>query len=426
MIPLGDTVWRVTVLAKTGADARRAWLSAAPPAVEIDHVSKTFRLPKQRYSTLKERVLHPLRSVDYDDLEALKDIDLTIAQGEFFGIVGRNGSGKSTLLKCLAGIYRPEQGRIAVHGRLSPFIELGVGFNPDLTARDNVVINAVMMGLSRREAQKRFEAVLEFAELEEFVDLKLKNYSSGMAVRLGFATAIQVDADVLLVDEVLAVGDAAFQQKCFEEFTRLKDAGKTVVLVTHDMYATERYCDRAILIERGDVLELGEPHDIGRAYNELNFGRLVHEAPETGRYGDHQACEIIEAWFEQDGERVTEAAQYERLGMAFRVRFHQPVEAPVFGFSLRNDVGHTIFVTTTEWQTTPTGNFAAGEEATVRIEIDNVLAPTKYALTPSVARAGLGANALDLREDLAGVYVHGSHVSGGIVDLPHDFVLERS
>jgi ABC-type polysaccharide/polyol phosphate transport system ATPase subunit len=416
----------VTVLAKTEAEARRASLSAAPPAVEIDHVSKTFRLPKQRYSTLKERVLHPLRSVDYDDLEALKDIDVTIAQGEFFGIVGRNGSGKSTLLKCLAGIYRPEKGRIAVHGRLSPFIELGVGFNPDLTARDNVVINAVMMGLSRREAQKRFDAVLEFAELEEFVELKLKNYSSGMAVRLGFATAIQVDADVLLVDEVLAVGDAAFQQKCFEEFTRLKTAGKTVVLVTHDMYATERYCDRAILIERGDVLELGDPHDIGRAYNELNFGRLVHEVPEGGRYGDHQVCEITEAWFDHDGERITEAAQGERLGMAFRVRFHARVEEPVFGFSLRNDVGHTIFSTTTEWQTTSTGTFEAGDEVAVRIEIDNVLAPTKYELTPSVARAGLGADALDLREDLAGLYVHGAFVSGGLVDIPHTFSLERA
>ncbi len=415
----------MTVLAKTEAQERRALLQAAPPAVEIDHVSKTFRLPKQRYSTLKERVLHPLRSIEFDDLEALKDVTITIPRGEFFGIVGRNGSGKSTLLKCLAGIYRPETGRIAVHGRLSPFIELGVGFNPDLTARDNVVINAVMMGLSRREAQKRFEAVLEFAELEEFVDLKLKNYSSGMAVRLGFATAIQVDADVLLVDEVLAVGDAAFQQKCFEEFTRLKAAGKTVVLVTHDMYATERYCDRAILIERGDVLELGDPHEIGRAYNELNFGRLVHEAPD-GRYGDHQACEIVEAWFEQGGERVTEAAQGDRIGMAFRVRFHSHVEEPVFGFSLRNDVGHTIFITTTEFQGVATGTFEAGDEVAVRIEIDNVLAPTKYALTPSVARAGLGADALDLREDLAGLHVHGSFMSGGLVDLDHSFVLERT
>ncbi len=247
-----------------------------------------------------------------------------------------------------------------------------------------------------------------------------------MAVRLGFSTAIQVDADVLLVDEVLAVGDAAFQQKCFEEFARLKAAGKTVVLVTHDMYATERYCDRAMLIERGNVLELGEPHDIGRAYNELNFGRLVHEAPEGGRYGDHQVCEIVEAWFEHDGARVTEAPQGERIGMVFRVRFHERLEEPVFGFSLRNDVGHTVFTTTTEWKGTETGTFSAGDDVTVRIEIDNVLAPTKYELTPSVARAGLGADALDLREDLAGLYVHGAGVSGGLVDLPHEYAVERS
>jgi ABC-2 type transport system ATP-binding protein/lipopolysaccharide transport system ATP-binding protein len=151
----------------------------------------------------------------------------------------------------------------------------------------------------------------------------------------------------------------------------------------------------------------------------------VHEVPEGGRYGDHQVCEITEAWFEQDGVRVSEAAQGDRLGMAFRVRFHARIEEPVFGFSLRNDVGHTIFITTTEWQTTPTGTFDVGDEATVRIEVENVLAPTKYELTPSVARAGLGADALDLREDLAAVYVHGTMISGGLVDLPHDFVLER-
>jgi ABC-type polysaccharide/polyol phosphate transport system ATPase subunit len=412
--------------AEPGSAARKAQLVGAPAAVEIEHVFKTFRLPKQQYSTLKERALHPFASMQFDELKALKDVDVTIAKGEFFGIVGRNGSGKSTLLKCLAGIYRPERGRIALHGRLSPFIELGVGFNPDLTARDNVVINAVMMGLSRREAGKRFDAVIEFAELREFVDLKLKNYSSGMAVRLGFATAIQVNADVLLVDEVLAVGDAAFQQKCFEEFTRLKAEGKTVVFVTHDMHATERYCDRSMLIERGDVLQIGEPHDVARAYNELNFGRLAHSVEDDTRYGDHQACEITDAWFEHDGERIGEIAQQERLTMCFHVRFREPVEEPVFGFSLRNDVGHTVFITTTEWQNVPTGSYQPGDETTVRIEVDTVLSPTKYDLTPSVARAGSGADALDLREDLASVYVHGTRVTGGLIDLPHVFVLERS
>jgi ABC-type polysaccharide/polyol phosphate transport system ATPase subunit len=419
----------VTAVAEPFAEqARKERLGAAPAAVEIDHVFKTFRLPRQRYSTLKERALHPLRSMVFDDLEALKDVHVTIPQGEFFGIVGRNGSGKSSLLKCLAGIYRPEQGRIAVHGRLSPFIELGVGFNPDLTARDNVVINAVMMGLSRREARRRFDDVLAFAELEEFVDLKLKNYSSGMAVRLGFATAIQVDADVLLVDEVLAVGDAAFQQKCFEEFTRMKAEGKTIVFVTHDMFAVERFCDRAMLLERGDVLQIGEPHEISRAYNELNFGRLVHDAPDDeARYGDHQVCEITDGWFERNGERTGESPQSDPLTMAFTVRFHADVEDPVFGLSLRNEIGHTIFNWTTEWaETPPSGRFAAGDEVTVRASTDTVLAPSKYLLTPSVAREGYGADALDLREDLASVYVHGPRVTGGIIEPPLTFEFTRS
>ncbi|MCW2957839.1 MAG: transporter ATP-binding protein [Solirubrobacterales bacterium] len=390
----------------------------------IDHVSKTFRLPHVQYSTLKERMLHPLRSTTYDELKALTDVDVTIKQGEFFGIVGRNGSGKSTLLKCLAGIYRPDKGAITVHGRLSPFIELGVGFNPDLTARDNVVINGVMMGLTRKEAIKSFDRVIEFAELEEFVDLKLKNYSSGMAVRLGFATAIQVSADLLLVDEVLAVGDAAFQQKCFEEFTRLKAEGRTVVFVTHDMGATERYCDRAMLIERGDVLKIGSPHDISRAYNELNFGRLVHEQAETGRYGDQKACEIKDAWFEHEGIRTGEVAQFDRLTMCARLRFHQAIDDPVIGFSVRNDVGHTVFITTSEWAKAPMGAFAPGDEIIARTTVDAVLSPTKYDLTPSVARAG-GADVLDVREDLASIYIHGTRVTGGLVDLPHTFEIER-
>jgi ABC-type polysaccharide/polyol phosphate transport system ATPase subunit len=413
----------VTAIAESPADARAARLAAAPPSVVVDHVSKTFRLPHVQYSTLKERVLHPLRSTTYDELNALTDVDVTIKQGEFFGIVGRNGSGKSTLLKCLAGIYRPDRGAITLHGRLSPFIELGVGFNPDLTARDNVVINGVMMGLSRKEAAACFDAVIAFAELVEFDDLKLKNYSSGMVVRLGFATAIQVQADVLLVDEVLAVGDAAFQQKCFEEFTRLKAEGRTVVFVTHDRNAVERYCDRAMLIERGDVLKIGAPHAISRAYNELNFGRLVHEQDETGRYGDQKACEIVDAWFEVHGVRVGEAPQYSRLTLCARITFFEQIEESVIGFSLRNDVGHTVFITTTEWAGQAAGPFAPGTTVVARVTVDAVMSPTKYDLTPSVARGG-GVDVIDVREDLASVYVHGTRVTGGLVDLPHTFDID--
>jgi ABC-type polysaccharide/polyol phosphate transport system ATPase subunit len=413
-----------TLDAKDESRLRR--LALAPPSVEVDSVDKTFRLPHQRYSTLKERVLHPFASTTYDELRALKDVNLDIRSGEFFGIVGRNGSGKSTLLKCLAGIYRPDRGGVKVHGRLSPFIELGVGFNPDLTARDNVVINAVMMGLSRREARRLFDDIIAFAELQEFLDLKLKNYSSGMAVRLGFATAIQVDADVLLVDEVLAVGDAAFQQKCYEEFTRLKAEGKTIIFVTHDMGAVERFCDRAMLLERGDVLKLGDPHDVARAYNELNFGRLVHDSVDAPRYGDQVVCEITDAWFETGGERVTSIAQGDPLTIVVETRFHTAITEPIVGVTLRNEVGHTIFTTTTEWSGVATGSFEAGDVATVRISLDAVFAPSHYKLTPSVAQAGSGANALDLREDLTSLYIHAVRATGGIVDLPHSVSVERS
>ncbi len=405
---------------------RKERIAAAPVAVEITELDKTFRLPHQRYSTLKERALHPLRSTSYDELRALRDVDVSIREGEFFGIVGRNGSGKSTLLKCLAGIYRPDAGRVTIHGRLSPFIELGVGFNPDLTARDNIVINAVMLGLSRRQARERFEQIIAFAELEEFVDLKLKNYSSGMSVRLGFASAIQVDADVLLVDEVLAVGDAAFQQKCYEEFTRLRASGRTIVFVTHDMNAVERFCDRAMLLERGRVVEIGEPRTVAREYNELNFGRLVHEAPDDGaREEAASAARITDAWFERDGERTSQVAQGERVVAAVAIRFDAEVEHPIVGMTLRNEMGHTYLVATTEWEGVDVRVRRAGDEIIVRFAFDTPFATSQYLLTPSIARAGSGADTLDLREDMTALYVHATRFTGGLVELPYDVEVDE-
>jgi ABC-type polysaccharide/polyol phosphate transport system ATPase subunit len=400
-------------------------VAAAPPAIVLDGVSKTFRLPHRRYSTLKERALHPLRARTFDELHAVDDVSLTIRQGEFLGIVGRNGSGKSTLLKCLARIYEIDRGRIEIAGRLSPFIELGVGFNPDLTARDNVVINGVMLGLSRKEARARFDEIVAFAELEDFLDLKLKNYSSGMSVRLAFSTAIQVDADILLVDEVLAVGDAAFQQKCFEQFQRMKDEGRTIVFVTHDMGAAERFCDRAVLLEQGRVIQVGDPHAIALAYNELNFGRLVHEGVEEGRYGDRAAAEILGAWFESGGERVTALDQREPFEAVAEVRFHEPLVDPVFAITLRNEAGATVFSTSTQWQHRDTGRFVPGETAEMRVALDGWFAPSHYQLTPSVARAGAGADALDVREDLASLMIHATRMTGGVVDPPHTIEIRR-
>ena len=194
--------------------------------IEAVGLKKAFRIPTHRIDSFKERVVRPLANRDYRELRALDDVSFEIRQGEFFGIVGRNGSGKSTLLKLLASIYRADAGTIRMAGRLAPFIELGVGFNPELTARENVVLNGVMMGLTPQGARNRLDAVLEFAELREFVELKLKNYSSGMLVRLAFSLMMEVDADILLIDEVLAVGDAAFQQKCGDAFREMKAAGQ--------------------------------------------------------------------------------------------------------------------------------------------------------------------------------------------------------
>src|SRR3954468_16410638 len=251
----------------------------APNALVVRSVTKTFRVPREAVLTLKGRAMHPFRRVRSDEFVALRDVSFEIPSGEFFGIVGRNGSGKSTLLKCMAGIYRADAGSIKVAGRMSPFIELGVGFNPDLTARDNVVINAVMMGLTPQEARDRFDDILAFAELEQFVDMKLKNYSSGMQVRLAFAVMVQSGSNILLIDEVLAVGDAAFQQRCLDEFQRLRDEGRTIVLVTHDMTMIERFCHRALLLTDGKIEMIGDPHDVGRRYIERNFERFRERIP---------------------------------------------------------------------------------------------------------------------------------------------------
>jgi ABC-type polysaccharide/polyol phosphate transport system ATPase subunit len=405
------------------ASARRT-----PPTVAVHRVSKAFRLPHRQYHTLKERALHPFRRSSFDVLQAVDDVSFEISEGEFFGIVGRNGSGKSTLLKCLAGIYDVDEGDLRVRGRLSPFIELGVGFNMDLTARDNVIINAIMLGLTPRQARERFDDIIRFAELEDFLDLKLKNYSSGMTVRLAFSVAIQVDAEVLLIDEVLAVGDASFQQKCFAEFHRLKDQGRTILFVTHDMSAVERFCDRAVLLEHGKMVDLGEPAAIARRYNELNFGRTVHQLAEKGheeRFGD-QAAEIVEAWFEDEaGKRVSEVLHGQTCRVCLEARFAEPIENPVFGFTLRNDVGATVFATTTDIAGGPTGRFGPGDEVVVRLTFYNYLTASTYSVTPSIARAGLGADAIDLRADLAKLVVHGGHFTGGVVNLPHHLDLVR-
>jgi ABC-type polysaccharide/polyol phosphate transport system ATPase subunit len=401
-----------------------------PPALVVDGVSKRFRIPGERVHTLKERALHPLRHIPYRELIAVEGVSFSVARGEFFAVVGRNGSGKSTLLKCLAGIYAVDAGQMYVNGRVSTFIELGVGFNMELPARENVIINAAMLGLPPRESRRRLDRVLEFAELQEFADLRLKNYSSGMLVRLAFAVMIQVDADILLIDEVLAVGDASFQQKCFDEFARLRREGRTMVLVTHDMGAVERFCDRALLLERGRIDMMGDPHRVGLRYLDLNFGREdgAHEQDDAQakRSGDGRA-EIVEAWFEDGhGGRAAALPSGPRCSFAARTRFREDVEDPILGFTLENAEGQTVLSATTLTLNPRLGPFRAGEEVTVRIAFENVFRPDRYYATPAIAQAGTGLAWIDRRERFAEVVVTGTTRSGAIVDLPYEVALERS
>jgi ABC-type polysaccharide/polyol phosphate transport system ATPase subunit len=397
-----------------------------PPAIAVDRVSKRFVIPHEKQHTIKERVLHPLSRPGSDRFTALEDVSFAVGRGEFFGIVGRNGSGKSTLLKCLAGIYGTDEGEIYVDGRTSTFIELGVGFNNEMAARDNVRMNAIMLGLSPREADACFDRVIEFAELEEFVDLKLKNYSSGMQVRLAFSVMVQVNAEILLIDEILAVGDAAFQQKCFDEFFKMRDQGKTVVFVTHDMAAVERFCHRAMLVERGEIVTIGEPSEV--ADRELNFasgGPGDSFGGSMARAGDG-AARVQEAWLEDGhGARATVFAQGSPCVFKATVRFERAVEDPSFDVAFVTAQHQNVFVASTRSEGERTGRFEAGETATFSLSFTNVLAPGRYAISTVVAHPGGGDALMDRWERHQSIMVTGARPAGGLVDLQHELSLER-
>jgi ABC-type polysaccharide/polyol phosphate transport system ATPase subunit len=359
------------------------------------------------------------------ELRALDGISFDIHQGEFFGIVGRNGSGKSTLLKLLASIYRADAGTIRMAGRLAPFIELGVGFNMDLTARENVVLNGVMMGLTPQQTRDRLGAVIEFAELEEFVDLKLKNYSSGMLIRLAFSVMLQADADVLLIDEVLAVGDAAFQQKCADAFHSMKAAGKTIVLVTHEMSTVEGYCHRAMLIDGGQIKHIGDPGEIGREYLQLNFERGNPDDHEASKEGSEEV-RLLDAWLEgPGGERLTNVEH----GARFRVRADFEVTRDCPGglgvsFSITNANGTGVCEFGAEAaRADGSAALRAGERLEVGAEVENLLNPGRYFIHCGVNRLGAGGVALYVHSaiDFA---VFGPHrAANALVTLPNEVAI---
>ena len=379
---------------------------AGPVVIEARGVQKAFRVPEHRIDSLKERVAHPFTRLDYREHRALRDISFDVHGGEFFGIVGRNGSGKSSLLKILASIYRADAGTVRVAGRLAPFIELGVGFNLDLTARENGVLNGVLMGLTLREARRRLDAVLEFAELEDFVDLKLKNYSSGMLVRLAFAAMVQADADIMLVDEVLAVGDAAFAQKCMEVFRDKRRGGKTVVLVTHDMGTVQALCHRAMLIHDGRIGFIGDPEQAALLYLRENFERPASAPSGTvvdikARLADLELAAHFEPGVPIGVDLVLETArELDRPSFLFRVVTDEGVVVGGFTRRLEERVD-------------------AGRRVRFAGEIENRLVPGRYFLdcwiredTPS----GMSLQALRVAQFAVG----GEDAGHGIVSMEAD------
>jgi len=400
----------------TPASGVRRDQAQGPVAIEARGIDKSFRLPTHKVDSLKER-LTTFSKREFRELRALRDVSFDVHRGEFFGIVGRNGSGKSTLLKILASIYAADAGRVRMAGRLAPFIELGVGFNPDLTARENVELNGVMMGLHRDEARKRLPAILEFAELEEFVDMKLKNYSSGMLVRLAFSVMIQSDAEILLIDEVLAVGDASFQQKCADVFHEMRDSDRTVVLVTHDMNAVEHYCHRAMLLHDGTVQASGDPHGVARRYLRLNFEQAPTAPGETGGTAD---VVLVEAQLQsEDGAQATtvEAKAPLRLSAVFEAR--REVEGPTFGFALTNADDIQVAGVGLQLDVGLPDKLEPGQRVRVSGEIENRLAPGRYVLKCWVHRNHNYANLVLHSPHVLDFVVYGSDVTG-VVAVDHD------
>lgn len=316
---------------------------SAPPAVVVDAVSKRFRLYRERNQSLKAALMRGGRA-SFDEFWALKDVSFEIAEGSTFALIGENGSGKSTLLKCIARILTPERGDVRTHGSVAALLELGSGFHPELSGRENVFLNGSILGLSKRELERKFDAIVDFAGIEEFIDQPVKNYSSGMYMRLGFSVAINVDPDILLVDEVLAVGDASFQEKCLEKFTEFRRAGKTVVIVSHAMGSMRTLCDSAAWLEHGKLLQVGRADQVVDRY--IDQGHATQALVETpadtepaaaaARWGSGEARLTDVALLDAHGRRVSQVHTGEPVSVRLEYSCQERIDRPVFGLAMEN------------------------------------------------------------------------------------------
>jgi ABC-2 type transport system ATP-binding protein len=385
-------------------------------AIKIDRVSKQFLLPHEKKNTIKSIFTSLTKGKsNYTKQQALKDISIEIKQGEFFGIVGRNGSGKSTLLKIIAGIYQPTKGEVTVNGRLVPFIELGVGFNAELTGRENVFLNGAILGFTRKQIGENYDKIVDFAELHEFMDQKLKNYSSGMQVRLAFACATMAEAEILLVDEVLAVGDADFQRKCFNYFRLLKKRKTTVVFVTHDMSSVREYCDRAILINDATITIEGSVNKIADEYTKL-FMQTHEVAPSEDDDGKQTMNGSGKLLIKKIKAIPNIKAKADKVLISFEIQAAEEVENPVIGIKIKTSADEQIMGTNTQLENVNVGLLKKGDGKKVEFVVPNIFNNGQYNV--ELAALSRDGEVYDWLTEAASFNVVTEKKTGYLVEVP--------
>ena len=405
-------------------------MTSAKPAIQVDHVSKRYRLYKERSSSLKEAITR--RSVGrYDEFWALKDVSLEVEPGTVYGLVGHNGSGKSTLLRMMAGIQRPEQGKVTIQGRVSALLELGAGFHPELSGRENIYLNASILGLKRREIDAMYDDIVEFSGLGEFIDTPVKIYSSGMYVRLGFSVAVHVHPEILIIDEVIAVGDEEFQRRCFEHLYKLRNQGVTIVMVTHSLGLVQSMCDHAAWLDHGTIMATGRSAEVVHQYlaavNEHETERLTAEfeaaaaagvdpadLPDLGRARPITIQGID--FLDPDGQTVQATVPFAPLRIRVHYECHEPVEAPLFSFAVENE-NHVLVANPGIQPDHLPGDHYVGS-GYVDYRIDRLsLGPGEYTFT-FAAHDTDGMTVFDKRERVDVLRVQpGPDIVMGIVDL---------
>ncbi len=435
--------------------------SSDDTAVAVKSVTKRYRIHHEKIPSLKQTILK-LKRTTYEEFLALDDVSFSIKHGETCGIIGPNGSGKSTLLKMLAKIIQPTSGEIIVNGPLSALLELGAGFHPDLTGRENIYINAAILGMKRKDVDRKLNDIIGFSELERFIDMPVKNYSSGMYMRLGFSVAINVNPDILLVDEVLAVGDQSFQAKCYKVIYDFMKSGKTIIIVSHDLETISDLCSKVIFLKDGKIIDIGKPLDIVSKYRayieELEKKRIIEQQKaerkkifktviegnrkivsgeeisrlsnlsiggETiNRFGSGDADITSISLFDKSGKTIDYCSYGDEVKLAYKVLFKENIEDPIFGIRITDYRGNIIYGTNSRLNSIKTGVFKKGDEATVAFSFKVALIGGEYSVSPAV---GYNDNKTycDWINNMFSINVIHRNIAEGIADLNPEMIVEK-